>query len=139
MRRLVRFLALSGGDKLLLIQAFATLIGVRLALPLVSIGRLRAWACRLGDGGRPVDRIAWAGRAAARWVPGTTCLGAALAMQRLLSSSGHRGELHIGVARENARFAAHAWVECDGEVLVGEHERDLYTRLVAWRATAPPI
>ena len=59
-------------------------------------------------------------------------------MQRLLSSSGHRGELHIGVAREGLRFAAHAWVECDGEVLVGEHERSSYTRLLAWHAAKPP-
>lgn len=138
MSRLGRFLALSAGDKLLLAKAFVTLIGVRVALRAVPIERLRAWACRIGDGSRPVARIAWAGRTAARWLPGTTCLVSALAVQRLLSSSGHRGELHIGVARENARFAAHAWVECDGEVLVGEHERDLYTRLVAWRASAPP-
>lgn len=138
MSRLGRFFALPAGDKLLLAKAFATVLGVRIALRTVSIERLRNWACRIGKDGRSVERIAWAGRVAARWLPGTTCLGSALTVQRLLSSSGHLGVLHIGVAREGPRFAAHAWVECNGRVLVGEHERDLYTRLVAWRPTEPP-
>ena len=45
---------------------------------------------------------------------------------------GHDSELHIGVAHEDGAFAAHAWVEQDGRVLIGEAERRTYTRLVSW-------
>jgi hypothetical protein len=58
-------------------------------------------------------------------------------MQRLLSASGHACELHVGVTKRGAVLEAHAWVVCNGEVLVGEHERDEYTRLMAWQAGTP--
>jgi hypothetical protein len=122
MSRLVTFFALTGSDRLLLLKAVATVAALRLALPLVRPERLR---------------IAWAVRAAVRALPGTTCLPAALAMQRLLSASGHACELHVGVAKRGDALEAHAWVVCNGEVLVGEHERDEYTRLMAWQAGTP--
>lgn len=129
--------SLSAGDWALFVGALALLIRVRLALPFLSLDRLRAWACRPGYGSRRVTRIAWAVEAAARRLPGTTCLPMALVAQRLLSSSGHRGELHVGVTRAGAKFAAHAWVECEGRVLIGEEESRAYTRLLAWPAEPP--
>jgi hypothetical protein len=137
MSRLVTFFALTGSDRLLLLKAVATVAALRLALPLVRPERLRRWAAHGGTGSRPIARIAWAVRAAVRALPGTTCLPAALAMQRLLSASGHACELHVGVAKRGDALEAHAWVVCNGEVLVGEHERDEYTRLMAWQAGTP--
>ncbi len=129
-----RFFALPGADRRLLVEAFATLLLVRVGLRMVAIDRLRGWAQRMQPGARPVDRLAWAVRAAARRLPGTTCLGSALALQRLLSTGGHPSELHIGVARRAEAFAAHAWLTCNGHILVGGEERQDYIRLVAWQA-----
>ena len=67
-------------------------------------------------------------------MPGTTCLVAALALQRLLGGQGHVSELVIGVARTRSEFAAHAWVVCGGEILVGADAGQDYARLLAWRS-----
>lgn len=134
MKRLAAFFALPGRDRALLIEAFATLVFVRGAMRLLTIDRLRAWSGRLARGDMPLDRIVWAVRTASRHLPGTTCLGSALALQRLLSSQGHATELHIGVARDPKGLAAHAWVLHEGRVLIGEHEQDRYTTLTTWTA-----
>jgi len=133
-RSVARFLALPAADRRLLVEAFVTLVLVRVGLRLVAIDRLRAWAQRMKAGGDPVDRTAWAVHMAAQRLPGTTCLGSALALQRLLSSNGHPSELHIGVARQAGAFAAHAWLVCDGRTLIGEDEQEGFTQLLAWRA-----
>jgi hypothetical protein len=131
MTKLAALCALPATDRGLLLDAFVAAAVFRLALHFFPIDRLRTWAARTGHGRRALDRIIWAGGVAARWVPGTTCLSSALALQRLLSTNGHGSELHIGVAQDGA-FAAHAWVEQDGRVLIGEAARRLYTRLVSW-------
>ncbi len=128
---------LSGEDRRLLAHALFVVIVVRLALRLLDIGWLRRWAARAGAGSRPCNRIVWAVRAAARRVPGATCLVSSLALQRLLSRNGHPSELHIGVARRDGALAAHAWVVCGGEVLDGEGGDDAYARLIAWRTAEP--
>jgi len=131
-RRLVAFLALPLAEQTLLIRALATLAMVRIGLVVLPIARLRAWATRRGTGTRAVGRLVWAAGAASRALPGTTCLASAFTLQRLLAREGHPSELHIGVAREPQGFAAHAWLTCDGQILVGEEQRGGYKPLVAW-------
>jgi hypothetical protein len=141
LRRLAAFLALSGKDRRLLFEAFTAAAQFRFALSFVSIERLRRWAARPGRGSRPVDRIAWAARTVARWAPAATCLSSALTLQRLLCAHGHQSELHIGVSRIAGNFAAHAWVEREGRVLIGESELGTYVRLASWpsgKSTAGP-
>jgi hypothetical protein len=135
MTPLVRFLSLSAPQRSLLVRAVASVAFVRLALSVMPIEWLRAWAARLKPGDQPVDRIVWAVSVASRRLPATTCLVSALALQRLLSAEGHASELHIGVARREARLAAHAWVVCEGRTLIGEYESGDYTHLLAWRVT----
>lgn len=134
MTRLAAYFALPRRDRVLLIEAFATLAIVRAALHLVTIDRLRAWAGRLKQGTTPVDRVVWAVRAASLRMPGTTCLCSALALQRLLSAQGHASELHIGVAQEPKGIVAHAWILHEGRVLIGEEGQERYTVLTTWRA-----
>jgi hypothetical protein len=104
------------------------------ALHLLPLARVRAWATRRGAAGAAASRIAWAVSAASRRMPGTSCLISAFALQRLLSRAGHESELHIGVAMHGQKFAAHAWVVCEGRILIGAREDDPYTPLVAWPA-----
>ncbi len=134
MRQLAAFIALPWRDRRLLIEAAATLAFVRVVLHVWTIERLRRWAGRLERGARPVDRIVWAVRTVSRWAPGTTCLGSALALQRLLSAEGHVSELHIGVARQQPGLVAHAWIVHEGQVLIGDEEQATYTQLTHWRA-----
>lgn len=56
----------------------------------------------------------------ARFVPGASCLTQALALQYLLARAGHASALHVGVRRDDAgAFAAHAWVSCNGRIVIG--------------------
>jgi hypothetical protein len=78
-----------------------------------------------------VERIAWAVRAASRFIPGASnCLVRALATQTLLGRFGHRSDLRIGVRKPaDGAFAAHAWLESGGAVVIGEFELGHYVPL----------
>jgi len=132
MKGLATFRGLSRDDRRLLFEALALNVRARLSLYFRSLEALRAWTIQPGDRRRPLERVVWAGRAAARRTPGGTCLSSALALQRLMSSNGYASELHIGVVREAAGFFAHAWVEYEGRVLIGEDDDRSYTRLASW-------
>lgn len=126
------FLGLPAADRRLLLRALATIVRVRVLLRLQPVDRLRAWAQQKKPGHAPPGQLAWAVRTAARRVPGATCLVQALALQRLLSQQGHASELHIGVARHDQSFEAHAWLTHHGEILIGADRHEDFTPLVAW-------
>ena len=117
--------ALSASDRRLLAESAWLLALVRVGLLVVQFPTLRAWLRRrrMLDH-QPVWRLAWAVGAIARRWPGATCLAEALVMESMLLGHGHPASLKIGVrpgaSRPDAtRVAAHAWVECRGEVVMG--------------------
>ena len=130
-----RWRTLSAADWRLLARAFALTLGVRVSLWVVPFRHLRrVLATRRrapGPGAPSVDRIAWAVSASARRIPDATCLTQALVAEMLLHRAGHESVLHLGVARpvDRAGLDAHAWVESEGEVVVGGGELERYTRL----------
>jgi hypothetical protein len=65
-------------------------------------------------------------------VPHATCLTQALAAQTLLRFRGDWAKLCLGVARGDfGEFKAHAWLEADGKVIIGDSpELSRYQRLV---------
>jgi hypothetical protein len=74
----------------------------------------------------------WAVETAARHgFPSATCLTQALAVQVLLARRGYPAILHVGVARHDKELKAHAWVESEGEVVIGGFELERYTPLAA--------
>lgn len=76
--------------------------------------------------------IAWAIRRAAPFVPRPTCLVRAIAAQHLLARHGYVATVCIGVASSaDSGFEAHAWVEYEGEILVGRTGTP-YTPLLSW-------
>jgi len=78
------------------------------------------------------QRVVRAVRAVARRMLGDRpCLSQALAVQWFLGRAGWETELHIGVVKQTDQgLAAHAWLEGEGEVLIGgRSSRYLYTRL----------
>src|SRR5277367_7074283 len=79
-----------------------------------------------------VDRVSWAVRAASRFIPGASnCLVRALATQTLLGRFGYRSELRIGARKDPAgSFAAHAWLESAGAIVIGEFALGDYVPLV---------
>ena len=126
-RRAVKFARLRPADKWLFFRIFALLVRVRLALWLRPFNCVRESALRLGE--RRVSDIAnrlsahdltSLVTAAACYIPRATCLTQALVADAILRRFGYAPELKIGVGRGDAnRFQAHAWVELDGHVVIG--------------------
>jgi hypothetical protein len=79
-------------------------------------------ACEPGTSDGPsVDSISWAVAAASRFVPYASCLTQALVVERFMRRAGFDPTLRIGVARtSNGTMEAHAWIEHDGRVVIGE-------------------
>jgi hypothetical protein len=108
-------------------QAWLALLAVDLGLRLLSFPRVdRLFTLRrvrtppatpeLAEA--TAARLAWATRAAARrhlWP--MPCLPQSLCLRWLLARRGIAAELRLGVAREEGRLTAHAWVEIDGRPL----------------------
>jgi hypothetical protein len=106
------------------------------AVPLIALTRLALWVLPLGavrgllihavrlrprrGMGRP-DRVGACVRFASRRMRGFgTCLTESLVAEALLLRAGHSPTLKIGVARSHTGgIAAHAWIECEGAVIVG--------------------
>jgi hypothetical protein len=103
------------------------LVLARLGLWLIPFGALRRLFAKTHPAPDASTRpdppaIAWAINATARRLPWMTCLVAALAADALLRRAGWSPELKIGMRRgagASASIEAHAWVVCDGRVLVG--------------------
>jgi len=144
MNRARKFLALPAFDRALLLRALIALWLVRLLLWTVPYSRVRAVIERLKKASLPVDagfrpspeRIAWSVRAASAGVAtGANCLLRALAGEILLGRFGYQSELKFGANRGGgAGLAAHAWLECEGKIILGELEAPGYAPL---RPTLP--
>lgn len=140
MRRIRRFSELSVTKRWLLIKAAFLLEMIKLAMRFVPFKVLRrlvdeAGKVPIGRGvarGSSVGEIAWAVNTASLHIPGEkTCLTQALAAQVLLTRQGYLSLLHIGVFKDQSgELQAHAWVECEHEVVIGGHELERYTTLM---------
>ena len=120
-----RFRALNARDRALALEATVVLVLAWVGLRIVSFCLLRRFLHRclwFGSFERaPLDRIGWAVTAVARRSPvRITCLAKALAADAMLRRDGRVSELRFGVRRpRHGALEAHAWVECEGCIVVG--------------------
>jgi hypothetical protein len=132
-KRLIRFCELSSGDRVLLIRALLVVTVARIALWIgpVAIARRAAATAAIGRRTHAVEDLTRAITVVSRYVPKATCLTQALAVQALLTRCGHRSHVEIGVAK-HSRFEAHAWVMCNGKVVLGASEPGRFRLIAAW-------
>ena len=138
------FLLLASADGWLLIKAALLLEAIKLSMLLLPFRPLLHLLTRVAGwpigpwhvGYHSADRVAWAVEMASRRTPGAkSCLTQALAAQVLLGRRGYPTLLHIGVAKEEqGRFQAHAWLESNGKVVIGESEQEPFTLLAILKA-----
>ncbi len=64
---------------------------------------------------------------ASRVVPHASCLTQALAAGILLRHFGYTSELLIGVDPQEKKLLAHAWLVCDGTIIIGGSARHGFT------------
>ena len=127
--RLREVASLSAADAALLCAAALLLPAGRVLLPSIGVERTRrivGGAVRVlppyGDAG-PADRVPGFVRTVDASLPGaSTCLVRAIVCESLLTVHGHPAAIRFGVARDAEEFQAHAWVERDGDVVLGELE-----------------
>jgi hypothetical protein len=136
MRSLKRLLHVPKAERRLLFEAAFIVLAVRIMLRWLTLGNVQR---ALGDismewrSHTPCapERIAWAIRKAASPLADSNCLVQALAGQALLVRYGYESLLTIGVAKDGGdRFAAHAWVTREDEVVIGGGGTANYTALL---------
>jgi len=121
-----KFWSLTWGERRLAIAAGCVVLTVRVGLWLLGFRAVHGLVLRAGPSARlsrraphSIPRITGAVGAVSRFVPRATCLTQALAAHWLLSREGYAPSLRLGVRRDESDFQAHAWVECDGSVVIG--------------------
>ncbi|UCI07728.1 lasso peptide biosynthesis B2 protein [Mesorhizobium sp. B1-1-8] len=124
MRNWPRLLTLSVPEMLFLARCLAVVAVVRLGLTLSSYNRMRGLVTRLkaSDAASIADlrRVAWGVAAAARFVPGASCLTQALAGQYLLARQGNASKIRIGIERHTGpELKAHAWLVSGNHIVLG--------------------
>ncbi len=139
-RRVHKVFQLSPGERAVLVQAWGLFLLVELALRILPITRVLSLSKKvfLKQKSEPalgqvpsVPRLAWLVEVAGRYTSVTaTCLKKALVLSWLLGRRGTKTELRIGVAREEGRLKAHAWLDYGGQVILGHQELERYETLL---------
>jgi hypothetical protein len=141
MGRLINYYRLTRAEQTLLVKAACLLAVMRMSLALIPLRALRdalAWRRRKGSvahgpAAPTLQQITWAIHSAARFVPGCTCLVQGLTALRLGISAGYPVTMNIGTTKEvNGELKAHAWVEYQGQIILGAAEGINYTPLLIW-------
>ena len=122
-------LARSPREAWILVQASLAVASTRFALWILPLAKIRRMIWLVFSAERPLpamrrstqDQVVRAVVSAAKHCPiGSTCLATALVGQALLHRHGYVVELRVGVRRDpGGKFAAHAWLERQGSVVLG--------------------
>ena len=119
----------TAGELRLIVEAAFLLGLIRIVLAAVSFATLRQTLdrCATWSAGISVatpQLIAWSVGATAKRLPiRHTCLSEALAADVMLRRRGFDSEVRLGVRKrgdDSQRLDGHAWVACDGVVVIGE-------------------
>lgn len=147
MRRLSRFRHPSWPGRRLLLEAAGQLAWTRLGLWLWPVETLRCYPgfhlyhpaamrpvagqdASMAVSETAVAPVLLAVQTASHYIPGATCLSQALTAYTLLRRRGYLCQVRIGVAKDaRGRLVAHAWVEREGRILLGQRA-DLATYAV---------
>ena len=133
MSGVVKFFRLSFHAQLLLIRSLSLLFMAHLSLRVFSLHLTRRlFSARVRKAtSQNINELVCAVNSASRRLPFISCMPRAIVAQRLLALHGYRAAMRIGVAPpgEN-KLQAHAWLEYEGEAVLGASELDRYTVLL---------
>jgi hypothetical protein len=134
---------LSRWERRLLAQAWLALHIIRAALWIVPFETILASCQRVQVSPQPAParqssvaafRLAWLVNAASRYsLAKSSCLHDALALSWLMGRQGIPSTVQIGVMRPRRDFAAHAWVEHDGQIILGQPQAASCVPLHSWQ------
>lgn len=70
-----------------------------------------------------VEHVRWALNTVSIYLPGSTCLTLALTGYKLLAKNDSQVKIGVGKGSKG-EFEAHAWLEYDDQVVIGESEKE---------------
>lgn len=76
-----------------------------------------------------IRKLIWAVEVMSVYTLRATCLTRALAAQILLARYNYSSNIKIGVSKNKGEFEAHAWLEADDKIILGESEME-YTPIL---------
>ena len=125
MSKLRKAWAISGREWILVVKSAGLLLAVHGALRLMSFKTLLAWIRRSARLKRQSvsdpRRMAYLVEVAARYHPlRPNCLDKSLVLYGLLKRRGIDAEFAIGTLKKNGTLEAHAWVEYEGAIILGQ-------------------
>ena len=129
MSRIHSFFKLSSNKKDLFIKSLILIIFIRISITIFSFSNVKKISKRFSrqninhNNKITIKDIIWSVKAASIYVPRATCLTQAITAQILLSRHNHTSKLKIGVTK-NDKFVAHAWLEIDDKIVLGESEQE---------------
>lgn len=134
-----KFRILTWSDKSLIIRIFFYICLIKLGLTLLPFHKFRHWFNQLFIGVPPktypdayVEKVVWAVKAVSYNLPfSILCLPQALATKYLLRGD-FMYKLTIGVNTENQNFRAHAWVEKQQQIIIGDTPLTAYVPIWIW-------
>jgi len=135
MPQLRKFFALPARNQLFLVKVTCLVALIRVGLWLLPFQSLRQLLSHFSSpvndapaaSAAGVRRVVEAVKITSRFIPQATCLTRALSVQVLLLRRGYPADLKIGVAKnEDAEFVAHAWIESQGQIVIGGTESITY-------------
>jgi hypothetical protein len=116
-------------------EATVSLLLARIAVRIVPAARIFGWASRPPRRVRrfTADEIGWVlwaiDSAAAKSRTETLCLPRALATHAMLRRRGITSRVCLGVARQQTKLAAHAWIEVGDDGAIGSPGTGVFTRI----------
>jgi hypothetical protein len=122
-------------QRIYLREATVSLLLARVAVRVIPAARVFGWANRPPRQTRrfAADEIGWVlwsiDAAAAKFRKETLCLPRALAAHSMLRRRGITSRVCLGVAREQDKLTAHAWVEIGEDRTVASPGAGAFTRL----------
>ena len=137
--RVFNVLRMPWRERWVVLQVLWLLVAIRVGLLVLPFPQLWQILERLGGHGarrsdedpKSVERLLRIVTIVSEHLRGSKCLDRALAAKVLLSRRGRPVDLRIGVVLgEDRELTAHAWLEADGTVVIGQGESlDRYTPL----------
>ncbi len=124
----LNFFKLSGDKQRILLKTLFLMVKVRLMLWFMSFPRIRSSFKNIEPtttDKAAVTNLIWSLKVASHYVPRSTCLTNALTGYSLFSQYGYSSQVKIGVGKSSeGEFEAHAWLEHNGRVVIGESEKE---------------
>jgi hypothetical protein len=128
-----RFFDLKPTDRIFVLKTFFYSYYIRLITWFLPFSRVQRLAEGIGKHQvrtpkMKAKEIVWAINVTDPYVLKSTCLTKAITAQMLLNQQDITSKLRIGVIKDE-NFEAHAWLEVDGQIIMGHSERE-YVSLV---------